>query len=199
MIATILAAFLAAKGAAPLPPVPAFTSIDLCAFSRLEAALGGLSGWRDLGPAAAGNPFLATELESILPGYRLAFVHEESLGLLLVGGARLADIPPAGEAGARYWDEAARETEAACAEEALSCVVETLGEGAGGLVASSRLTEEGEQYRRETLAFIGADRCSYQLQFTTPETALSEEGWSRLRATLDQLRHVMAQAAPFAE
>ncbi len=202
MIAAILAAVLAVTGAAPVSPGGRLASIDLCAFSRMEATLTGLSGWRDLGPAAAENPFLAAEFEAIMPGYRLAFVHEESLGLLLVGGARLATVPPRGEAEVRYWNEAARETEAACAEAALSCAVEPLGElsgNAGGLIASSRLAEAGEEYRRETLAFFGADQCSYQIQFTTPEAALSEDGWSELRATLENLRRVMAEAAPAGE
>ena len=199
MIAAILAAILAVTNVAPLPPSARLGSIDLCAFSRMEATLTGLSGWRDLGPAAAENPFLAAEFEAIMPGYRLAFVHEESLGLLLVGGARLEALPPRGEEGMRYWHEAARETEAACAEAALSCAVEPLDETAGGLIASSRLAEAGEEYRRETLAFFGADECSYQLQFTTPEAALSEEGWSQLRATLKRLRRVMAEAVLMGE
>ncbi len=199
MIAAILAAILAVTGTAPVSPGGGLGSIDLCAFSRMEVTLAGLSGWRDLGPAAAENPFLAAEFEAIMPGYRLAFVHEESLGLLLVGGARLAALPPRGEAGVRYWDEAVRETEAACAETALSCDVEPLGRNAAGLIASSRLAEAGEEYRRETLAFFGADECSYQLQFTTPEAALSEEGWSELRATLERLRRVMAEATPLTD
>lgn len=173
---------------APPPAVAAAAEVaERCTFGPLARSLHDAGAWRDLRPMAEDNPFLAAELDGIMPGYRLAFVHEASLGLLLVAGDPLPDMAPADPG---HWTSLLEETRRTCVADALACEVEPLGDGDGGLLASALLEEDGERYRRETAAFTGADACGYRVQFTAPDAAFAESGWSDIRAALGRLRRI---------
>lgn len=179
---------------APAPTTAAApASVERCAFESLARSLHDAGAWRNLGPMVEDNPFLAAELDGIMPGYRLAFVHEASLGLLLVAGDPLGAPKASDEA---HWSGLVEETRRSCAVLALSCEIEPLDDRAGGMIATALLEEDGERYRRETVAFTGADSCAYRVQFTAPDAAFAESGWSDIRDAFRNIRRIAGKLLP---
>ncbi|WP_281300146.1 MULTISPECIES: hypothetical protein [unclassified Iodidimonas] len=165
--------------------------IDQCAFTMIADALGDGDFWHDLRPVISGDPQFADHLHQIMPDYKLAYVHELSNGLLLIGGDRLKMDSLSGDQGAGYWTATAADTRKACAEAGLECSVSLFSEAPYGLAASTFIAEGSDAVRRETLAFIGADRCAYAIQFSGPVAAITDQDWSELQLSLLDLRGVV--------
>lgn len=183
----LLAAAVANLGAAPVDTLSRATPVDRCGFDQLRETLTAQPQWHNLTAAAHSNPTLARDIATSMPDFRFAFVHGKSLGLLLIGGERLGDGPP-GPPPVDYWQDAAAKTRASCADSGVECDVAALADAPGGLQATTLIDAADGAYRRETVAFIAGDRCSYSLQFAGPDAALSEEGWGAVRATMVELR-----------
>lgn len=163
-------------------------AVEQCAFDSLARVVGGGSQWHDLSSAVLTDPGLAAELSDMMPGYRLAYINTANMGLLLLGGDRLAADAHAEGRTEDYWREAESATRAACQASGVECEVTALSDAPFGLAAMTRIDQEGETYRRETLAFPGDNACTYSLQFTGSEQAITDSEWRVVRDGLQALR-----------
>ncbi len=174
----------------PAPSLP--QEAGVCPLGRMARALERGDEWQDLSPLVRVNPALRRSLDEIMPDFQLAFLHASSHGVLLIQSTPLDEPPRDGEEAERFWREVAAQTRSSCTSSGVECAVERLTDAPLGLSASTFISRGRETYRRETLAFIGADRCSYAIQFSGPQTILSPRAWEDLRRHLDALRKLVA-------
>ncbi|GAB4577185.1 MAG: hypothetical protein Tsb008_22770 [Rhodothalassiaceae bacterium] len=192
LLANLAAAFLGVHNLEVAPPVSAKDHpIEQCAFERIQSAVGSSEYWHDLGPSARLDSDLAQELSDMMPGYRLAYLNRANMGLLLIGGSPLAGSMTEETHRSAYWLEAEMETRRACDASGVACEVRALEDAPYGLSAVTRIDAEDGVFRRETLAFPGGDGCSYSIQFSSPEPALSEPEWQAVRDGLMTLRNLV--------
>jgi len=177
---------------------PEATTVD-CDVSAMRTTLERARGWQDVGPAAVDDRELEAYFEKSLPGYRLAYLHRDSLGVLLIDGRALPSGLMNGseaEGPDRRWSQVAEEARAACAESAVSCDVSMLSSLPMGVSADSVLADsaEGETLQRVTVAFDGPGRCAYSVQFTSPAEAFTATAWRKLRDELIALRKIVVSS-----
>lgn len=193
--ATATAVLLGVHSAAAPSPPPAGAeeeaAREACAVPVIAAALRESPRWRDLQSPLGRDGALVEALEAQMPGYRLAFRHRASAGLLLVGVERM-DSAEAGSAA--FWAETAEAAARACAESGADCQVETFEQVPHGLRATTRFAAESSAMRRETLAFSDSRDCGYSIQFTGANARFDEAGWVAVRKALLELRGLLAPA-----
>lgn len=170
-----------------------------CDVTALHSIMAGAAGWKDVGPGVVDDPELETYFENSLPGYRLAYLHRDSLGVLLIDGRELPAATPvdaANNAPDQRWSQVADAARAACAETADSCEVSMLSSLPMGVSADSVLSDDmaGERLQRVTVAFDGPGRCAYSVQFTSPIEAFSAAAWQQLRDELISLRKIVVSS-----
>lgn len=182
--------------ATPVEPAPGQQSVSACPLGRMADSLRNGGDWQDLSVILQVNPELRRTFADIMPDFQLAFLHHSSHGVLLIQGTPLEESPIDGEEAERFWREVVDETRSSCASSGVACAVRRLPGAPQGLSASTRIPQGRDVYRRETLAFIGADHCSYAIQFSGPESTLSPEDWKNLHHRLDALRQLVAASHP---
>lgn len=170
-----------------------------CDVTAMQSLMEDASGWKDVGPGAVEDPELEAYFENSLPGYRLAYLHRDSLGVLLIDGR---ELPAAAQdetrklAPDRRWSQVADAARAACAKSADACEVSMLSSLPMGVSADSVLSDDaaGETLQRVTVAFDGPGRCAYSVQFTSPIEAFTATAWRKLRDELISLRKIVVSS-----
>jgi len=159
-----------------------------CALSVIASELRNSTAWQDLAATARRDAAFGEALEAQLPGYGLAFRHQPSGGLLLVGARGTASEETPSQTD---WAQIATATQAMCKENGLQCEVAALDRPPYGLQASTHIPDEEGVIRRETLSFSDGSDCGYAVQFTGEQAAFSEAGWQAVRAAMLKLRDLV--------
>ncbi|GEQ98335.1 hypothetical protein JCM17844_19720 [Iodidimonas gelatinilytica] len=194
MISLFAAASIALFSAPEQADRPVDIPVEQCAFSEISKALAGHEQWHDLADFFYTDPELAAEFSEMMPGFKMAYLHADSTGVLLVGGERLSRNPSEPQQNHGYWAQAVDETQEACAQEGVACDVEAFSEAPFGLSASTYIQSDADRTRRETLAFVGGNQCVYSIQFSGPESAISDDEWQDLKVALLDLRALVKLA-----
>ncbi len=168
-----------------------YTPSEQCAFSDMSQTLAMQEEWHDLSYSVIKNPEVASELMRVMPDYRLAFVHADHSGVLLVGGQRLEGATPSSSQQGKYWMDTADGVRLACQSEDVRCDVDVFDDAPYGIRASTRFESGTGLMRRETLAFMDRDRCIYSIQFNSHEAEITEKAWQDVGDILMTLRNIV--------